>query len=412
MPDAFTYRTADQFDSVGSALQIFTSSMIECDGYLQSWRFIPQNTVFVGLHLAIFRTVRNHFYVANETKVTMSLTQIRQYPDGKEGKFERDEWMELIVPDPIAVKEGDMLGIYYDSFYSVRETLAIKTREAHAIGNSIGPTLIFLEDDSTMFIEDTGCYARKLLDGRDSIVVFREPALTAVITKERSNYEPKAVGDMKMAAYILDPAGELPPPSGVSVRTRYPMNFDSSFLSYKRNKGLPGFPLPQYFPSQQPPSSSSSSSPSSNPANFPMPSFGNPVYSPNAIPQFSPINRRPQEGSKYYKQIRFNNNNLNFLPTHPFNPYHYRGFDVMKRKPQKDKLRNDGTYDVAIWNFDLPPSIPRLNLKPKSSGATSSFDLPPPLLEDENDLPPPLPEHLQKEDYVRKLKNYAKYANF
>ena len=109
------------YNHLEAGLQIFPYLKIGCDGLLTNWKFIPNGHNVFGLHLGVFR--ENHlqpsvFEEVGETYLNnVSLNA-----------FEHD-WATYTLNEPIEVRQGDMLGFYYDNIETPMEQLTIRNMD-------------------------------------------------------------------------------------------------------------------------------------------------------------------------------------------------------------------------------------------------------------------------------------------
>ena len=90
-------------------MHIFFNRRIKCDGTLTKWAFVARKQYISGLYLAVFRILALHnggrrFFIVGVTPVNGVYV----------GDDSIDNWVFLNEPIGIPVKQGDILGFFYD----------------------------------------------------------------------------------------------------------------------------------------------------------------------------------------------------------------------------------------------------------------------------------------------------------
>ena len=148
-----------------AGLQIFESMTMPCAGYITEWKFISRTPIVFGLHLGVFRRRGyNAIDLIGETFFDAKLI-------GSE--FGR-KWTTFQANPPIAVEQGDMIGMYYTNLKMRSSTLSIPSRNSDPFKNENGKTLVFLADKRTI--------DGKSLNIKNAIETDRVPALKATVS--------------------------------------------------------------------------------------------------------------------------------------------------------------------------------------------------------------------------------------
>ena len=160
-----------RYPFVESYAQVFLDLTIECENaMIYEWHFLTTTSRIIGLHLAIFR--HDHHPRYGSVYKLQDETYITDYSTG--GK--EDEWIDYPLQEPLKVRKGDVIGLFYDHFDSPRKSVAVKSTMRWA---SNANTLVFNTDQ--VEIGKT-----KMLIGQGTLV-NRVPALFVTMMSENGH---------------------------------------------------------------------------------------------------------------------------------------------------------------------------------------------------------------------------------
>ena len=147
VPEQFKMESAQNYRFTESALQIYTNLRIPCDGYIKEWRFLAASPFIYALHLGIFRKKIEPF----SRKITFTLVgeshlSAMSTPDGMSGI-----WVYFPPEEPLPVKTGDYIGIFYEKYAISSELLTIPSKNEYEITDKwSAKTYVFLMDNISM----------------------------------------------------------------------------------------------------------------------------------------------------------------------------------------------------------------------------------------------------------------------
>ena len=108
-PEWFQRPSPFEFTARSSMLQVATGAPITCSGKLTHWSFVATSSYIVGAHFFVWRPLGRH----NDATF---FKPIGVFSATSKSMFQPYAWVTLPSDPIIDVKEGDVIGVYYDDW--------------------------------------------------------------------------------------------------------------------------------------------------------------------------------------------------------------------------------------------------------------------------------------------------------